>query len=167
MGDAFLVILKVCLLKLLIFYSVQAQITCTAPGFFPLLDTTCQYYYLCYSDGTGLSAQISKCPGTTVFDPNRSACVLPTQYSCVETTTTTDPYPCLRAGRFPISDPTCKSYYMCYWETATLVRRMFRCPAQTIFNPTRELCVLPTTYVCGGTTTSTSTTPIPGVEHIP
>lgn len=158
MDYAFLVLLKAFLLKLLILDCVKAQITCTAPGFYPLQDVTCQYYYLCYSDGAGYSAQIFKCPGTTVFDPSRSACVLPTQYSCIETTTTVDPYACKRAGRFAIIDPTCKSYYMCYWETNVLVRRMFRCPNQTIFDPTRELCVLPTTYACVATTTL-STTP--------
>ncbi|XP_015183538.1 PREDICTED: peritrophin-44-like [Polistes dominula] len=142
MGVVFEIIFKVFFLTLWIFVlSVKSQLTCTIPGYYPLEDTTCQYYYHCNSDST---VQIYKCPDGTVFDPHRQACVLPTQYPCI--LTTPNPYQCLTAGRFPIIDPTCKQFYFCYWNNNGYVKRIYRCPNETIFDPKRQLCVLPTTY---------------------
>lgn len=151
--DAFEVVFKAFLLTLWIFdLSVKAQFTCELNDYYPLDDVTCQYYY--YQCNSTSPIQIYKCPDSTIFDPNRKACVLPTQYACIKTTTP-NPDQCLSAGRFPIVDPTCKQYYLCYWSTNGYVKRIHRCPNQTIFDPARQLCVLRTAYVCGGTTTAT------------
>ncbi|KAI4503675.1 hypothetical protein M0802_001078 [Mischocyttarus mexicanus] len=152
---AFDIISKALLLTLLILgsQSVKAQITCDGAGLFPLNDMNCQYYYVCSFDGVDVTAQVYKCPDGTVFDPDRSTCVLPIQYACMLTTTTIDPYQCLTTGRFPIDDPTCQQYYYCYWNTNRYVKRIFKCPNQTIFNPISQLCVLRTTYICTRTTT--------------
>ncbi|XP_043490695.1 peritrophin-48-like [Polistes fuscatus] len=154
---AFDITFKAFLLTLWIFdLSVKAQLTCTPGAFCPLEDVTCQYYYQCNSDST---IKIYKCPDGTVFFPDNEACVLPTQYPCIKTTPS--PYQCLTAGRFPIVDPTCKQYYLCYQSTNGYVKRIYRCPNETIFDPTRQLCVLRTAYTCvATTTTTTSTTPI-------
>ncbi|KAL2733984.1 hypothetical protein V1478_003682 [Vespula squamosa] len=147
--NAFLIIFKIFLLNLLIFKSVKAQNPCVEPGRIPLPDISCQYYYNCSED---LVPSIRKCPDGTVFDPNRKTCVLPTQYTCeMLPMTTADPYKCLTSGRFPIDDPTCQKYYLCYWSAKGYLKKILKCPNQTIFDPTRKLCVLRTAYICGDT----------------
>lgn len=148
---AFLIIFKAFPLILLIFESVKAQIVCTESGFFPLGDANCQYYYLCTKD---LKSFIFKCPDGTVFDSIKQACVLPMQSTSCTITTTTNPYECPTSGRFPIIDPTCQKYYLCYWNTNGYARKMLKCPNQTIFDPNRKLCVLRTSYVCKTVTAS-------------
>lgn len=146
---AFLIIFKAFLLILLIFESVKAQIVCTEPGRYPLGDTNCQYYYLCTED---FKLIIFKCPDGTVFDTDKSACVLPTQSTSCMITTTANPYQCSTSGRFPINDPTCQKYYLCYRDTNGYAKKMLKCPNQTIFDPRRKLCVLRTSYICGSVT---------------
>ncbi|KAF7405869.1 hypothetical protein HZH68_005238 [Vespula germanica] len=151
--NTFLIIFKTFLLNLLIFESVKAEtgpIVCSGSGRLPLNDISCQYYYKCFE---GLPT-IFKCPDDTVFDPIKKTCVLPTQYPCdMLPQTTTNPYKCLTSGRFPIDDPTCQKYYLCYWSAKGYLKKILKCPNQTIFDPIRKLCVLRTTYTCSESTT--------------
>ncbi|EZA56393.1 hypothetical protein DMN91_010275 [Ooceraea biroi] len=56
---------------------------CVRYGRFPIPNTNCKSYYLCYWNGMGYSVMNNlTCPNTLLFEPVSEKCVSPLRYSC-------------------------------------------------------------------------------------
>ncbi|XP_020280779.1 peritrophin-48-like [Pseudomyrmex gracilis] len=145
-ANVFLYLLCFSLIKVAEF---QVAPICEVPGqTIPIIDGTCQNYYLCVSDGLGLMPIKLSCYIGTIFNPTAMSCE---PGICMQTATLVPPT-CYRYGRFPdVSDNTCKKYYLCYWDNTIqqyTSMRDLQCPNTLLFDPRSEKCVLPENYTC-------------------
>ncbi|KAL6440497.1 hypothetical protein ACFW04_003191 [Cataglyphis niger] len=117
--------------------------TCTEVGFFEIDDGTCKNYYMCIDNGVTLTKVILSCASSAIFDPILGRCVPANTTTCQQTPR------CLRYGRFPMEDPYCKMYFLCYWNgTGYTMMSNLTCPNTLVFEPTSEKCVPPQRYIC-------------------
>lgn len=113
--------------------------SCTAQGYFEIIDGTCKNYYLCLYNGVAFVSYDLKCLDSTVFNPITNICTA--DYICNQITTM-DPCP-FGVGRFPISDSNCQKYYFCYVDNGSFVRYNLTCPNNLLFNSKTKQCMLP------------------------
>lgn len=122
--------------------------TCTEIGAFEIDDGTCKNYYICIDNGATLVPVMLSCASSAIFDPSQGRCVPGNTTMCQQTPL----YGCLRYGRFPIQDASCKMYYLCYWNgSGYAMMSNLSCPNTLVFNPMSEKCVSPQTYLCSET----------------
>ncbi|XP_014487638.1 PREDICTED: endo-1,3(4)-beta-glucanase 1 [Dinoponera quadriceps] len=146
-----------CLLFLCPIGIVEAQaplLICPYAGAFEIYDGTCKNYYICVDDGVTLVPVTFTCAATTVFDPALGKCSAGA--TCRQTTT---PPTCTEIGAFEIYDGTCKNYYICVNNGATLMPVILSCAAGAMFNPALGSCE--PGRICWQTTTTTTTTTTP------
>uniref|UniRef100_A0A1L8DPI0 Putative conserved secreted protein n=1 Tax=Nyssomyia neivai TaxID=330878 RepID=A0A1L8DPI0_9DIPT len=140
--------------------------TCNAQGFACQSNNT---FSLCSTVGVP-SNSIYTCPANQICNyngvsPNFCTVDDGTITTCnplppVATTTTTQPTTttispanwCAKqntVGRYPVaSDTQCLSYYNCFANNGAISGAVYTCQGITIFNPTLQQCVNPTTYQC-------------------
>ncbi|XP_033330638.2 uncharacterized protein LOC117222817 [Megalopta genalis] len=122
---------------------VPSNQPCTAEGYFEIVDGTCRNYYICIFNGAAIVSYDLTCVTPTLFDPTMGICV--TGYTCTQSTPVTA---CTISGKYPISGTACKQYHVCLIYQGIVINRYLTCQNSTIFNPTNQACVLPSSYKC-------------------
>ncbi|KAK9870790.1 hypothetical protein WA026_009750 [Henosepilachna vigintioctopunctata] len=145
-----------------------AGFQCTSQGRFSVeTDATCSSYYFCFYLSTGRYIQYTyTCPSNTRFDPTLQTCSA--AYSCTTSseTLTSSNAPeannlraltsrCEKQGRFLVTtDPTCRSYYYCYFTNGTFIEYSYFCPSGSRFDEISGTCN--TSHKCQQSTESVS-----------
>lgn len=138
---------------------------CASQSNYAIYDGTCKHYYTCVFDGIEFQSYDLTCPDSMVFHPVLGYCVSPLQYACEQTTSTSvstakststsptlDPPACNETGRYPMRGTYCKDYYFCIvFGRFSFEITYLSCPNTLVFDPTIQLCVLPSLYNCTDT----------------